>query len=109
MAAFASAFCLVSTSITYGSFAPAKFARPHRIVWSGINVAGLRVNLSRLGSFHQSKRSFLRSFLQEFKNWEYKRDLLDLDENGFGVVIYSFKKKNIIYSLICFANKISDK
>tara|TARA_B100000579_G_scaffold132682_1_gene107272 strand:- start:1224 stop:2885 length:1662 start_codon:yes stop_codon:yes gene_type:complete len=67
------------------------------------------MKLSRLGSFHQSKLSFLRSFLQEFKNWEYKRDLLDLDENGFGVVIYSFKKKNRIYSLICFANKISDQ
>ena len=51
------------------------------------------MKLSRLGSFHQSKLSFLRSFLQEFKNWEYKRDLFDLDENGFGVVIYSFKKK----------------
>ena len=64
------------------------------------------MKLSRLGSFHQSKLSFLRSFLQEFKNWEYKRDLLDLDENGFGVVIYSFKKKNRIYSLICFANDV---
>ena len=51
------------------------------------------MKLSRLGSFHQSKLSFLRSFLQEFKNWEFKSDLLDLDENGFGVVIYSFKKK----------------
>ena len=37
------------------------------------------MKLSRLGSFHQSKLSFLRSFLQEFKNWEYKRDLLELD------------------------------
>ena len=34
------------------------------------------MKLSRLGSFHQSKLSFLRSFLREFKNWEYKRDLL---------------------------------
>ena len=67
------------------------------------------MKLSRLGSFHQSKLSFLRSFLQEFKNWEYKRDLLELDENGFGIVIYSFRKKKRIYSLICFANKITDQ
>ena len=67
------------------------------------------MKLSRLGSFHQSKLSFLRSFLQEFKNWDYKRDLLDLDENGFGTVIYSFRKKKRIYSLICFANKITDR
>ena len=67
------------------------------------------MKLSRLGSFHQSKLSFLRSLLQEFKNWEYKRYILDLDDNGFGFVIYSFKKKNRIYSFICFANKISDQ
>jgi hypothetical protein len=66
------------------------------------------MKLSRLGSFHQSKLSFLRSFLEEFKDWEYKKDLFDLDENGFGTAIYSFKKKERVYSLICFANKIND-
>jgi hypothetical protein len=67
------------------------------------------MKLSRLGSFHQSRLSFLRSFLDEFKDWEYKNDLFDLDENGFGTAIYSFKKKERVYSLICFANKISDE
>ena len=67
------------------------------------------MKLSRLGSFHQSKLSFLRSFLKEFKDWKYNRNLFDLDENGYGRVIYSFSKKNRTYSLICFANKISDK
>ena len=51
------------------------------------------MKLSRLGSFHQSRLSFLRSFLDEFKDWKYKNDLFDLDENGFGIAIYSFKKK----------------
>ncbi len=51
------------------------------------------MKLSRLGSFHQSKLSFLRSFLSEFKDWDYKRDTFDLDKNGFGVAVYSFKKK----------------
>ena len=32
------------------------------------------MKLSRLGSFHQSKLSFLRSFLDEFKDWDYNRD-----------------------------------
>jgi len=67
------------------------------------------MKLSRLGSFHQSKLSFLRSFLKEFKDWEYNRDLFDLDENGYGRAVYSFSKKNRTYSLVCFANKISDK
>ena len=66
------------------------------------------MKLSKLGSFHQSKLSFLRSFLKEFKDWEYKRDFFELDEFGYGTAIYSFKKNNRIYSLICFANKIND-
>jgi len=67
------------------------------------------MKLSRLGSFHQSKLSFLRSFLNEFKNWEYKRDLFNLDENGYGEAVYSFKKDKRVYSLVCFANFISDE
>ena len=66
------------------------------------------MKLSRLGSFHQSKLSFLRSFLSEFKDWDYNKDLFDLDENGFGIAVYSFKKKERVYSLACFANKIND-
>ncbi len=67
------------------------------------------MKLSKLGSFHQSKLSFLRSFLQEFKDWDYQRDLFDLDENGYGKAIYSFKKNNKIYSLICFSNHLKDE
>ena len=51
------------------------------------------MKLSRLGSFHQSKLSFLRSFLDEFKDWEYKRDLFNLDKNGYGTAVYCFRKK----------------
>ena len=67
------------------------------------------MKLSRLGSFHQSKLSFLRSFLKEFKDWEYKRDLFELDEFGYGTAVYSFKKDKRVYSLICFANQLSEK
>ena len=66
------------------------------------------MKLSRLGSFHQSKLSFLRSFLDEFKDWDYNRDLFNLDTGGYGEAIYSFKKNKRIYSLVCFANKIDD-
>jgi len=66
------------------------------------------MKLSRLGSFHQSRLSFLRSFLSEFKNWDYNRDLFELDKDGYGTAVYSFKKKDRVYSLVCFANKIDD-
>ena len=67
------------------------------------------MKLSRLGSFHQSKLSFLRSFLKEFKDWEYKRDLFELNEFGYGTAVYSFKKDFRVYSLICFANELNEK
>ena len=66
------------------------------------------MKLSKLGSFHQSKLSFLRSFLKEFKDWNYKRDLFELNELGFGTAVYSFKKDNRVYSLICFANDLNE-
>ena len=66
------------------------------------------MKLSRLGSFHQSKLSFLRSFLKEFKDWNYKRDLFELSEKGYGTAIYSFKKGERVYSLVCFANELNE-
>ena len=67
------------------------------------------MKLPKLGSFHQSKLSFLRSFLSEFKDWQYRRDLFELNDKGYGRAIYSFSKKNKTYSLVCFANEISDE
>ena len=67
------------------------------------------MKLSRLGSFHQSKLSFLRSFLKEFKDWDYSRDLFNLNKDGYGEAVYSFKKGNRVYSLVCFANQIKDE
>ena len=66
------------------------------------------MKLSKLGSFHQSKLSFLRSFLSEFKDWKYSRDLFQLNDKGHGRAVYSFTKNNRTYSLICFANEIKD-
>jgi len=66
------------------------------------------MKLSKLGSFHQSKLSFLRSFLEEFKDWNYNRDLFQLNEKGYGTAVYSFSKNKRTYSLVCFANEIKD-
>ena len=51
------------------------------------------MKLSRLGSFHQSKLSFLRSFLNEFKDWDYNRDLFNL-EKGLKKVGFSEAETN---------------
>ena len=65
------------------------------------------MKLSRLGSFHQSKLSFLRSFIREFKCWKFKRDIFELDKDGYGVAVYSVRKNQRVYSLICFSQHIN--
>ena len=47
--------------------------------------------------------------MSEFKDWEYNKDLFALNKKGVGVAVYSFKKKERVYSLVCFANEIKDK
>ena len=66
------------------------------------------MQLSRLGCFHQSKLSFLRSFIREFKDWEFKNEIFDLDKEGYGTAVYSVSNKERTYSLVCFANKLDD-
>ncbi len=65
------------------------------------------MKLSRLGSFHQSKLSFLRSFIREFKYWVFKRDVFNLDKHGYGVAVYSIRRRKRVYSLICFSQYIN--
>jgi len=66
------------------------------------------MKLDRLGSFHQSKLSFLRSFIREFKDWRFETQEIDLDEKGFGHCVYVVSKDNKKYSLICFSNELDD-
>ena len=66
------------------------------------------MKLDRLGSFHQSKLSFLRSFIREFKDWKFETKEIDLDEKGFGHCVYVVSKNNKKYSLVCFSNELDD-
>ena len=68
----------------------------------------LVMKLDRLGSFHQSKLSFLRSFIREFKNWKFTTEKFTLDKQGFGHIVYVVNNGQKQYSLICFSNHIED-
>ena len=68
----------------------------------------LVMKLDRLGSFHQSKLSFLRSFIREFKSWEFTTEKFTLDKQGFGHIVYEVNNGQKQYSLICFSNHIED-
>ena len=61
-----------------------------------------------LGSFHQSKLSFLRSFIREFKNWDFYSHEINLDSKGFGHAVYVVQKDEKKYSLVCFSNHLDD-
>ncbi|MDA8668116.1 hypothetical protein N9M26_00505 [Alphaproteobacteria bacterium] len=66
------------------------------------------MKLNRLGSFHQSKLSFLRSFIREFKDWDFETKEISLDRMGFGHCVYVVKNDSKHYSLICFSNHLDD-
>jgi len=66
------------------------------------------MKLDRLGSFHQSKLSFLRSFIREFKDWDFQTHELKLDNSGFGHGVYVVQKGNKQYSLVCFSNHLDE-
>jgi len=66
------------------------------------------MKLDRLGSFHQSKLSFLRSFIREFKDWAFQTGEFELNEKGFGHCIYIVNKEDKKYSLVCFSNELDD-
>ena len=66
------------------------------------------MKLNRLGSFHQSKLSFLRSFIREFKDWDFETKEISLDQMGFGHCVYVVKNGSKQYSLICFSNHLDE-
>ena len=66
------------------------------------------MKLDRLGSFHQSKLSFLRSFIREFKDWTFQTGDFELNEKGIGHCVYIVNKEDKKYSLVCFSNELDD-
>ena len=51
------------------------------------------MKLDRLGSFHQSKLSFLRSFIREFKDWDFQTHELKLEILDLVTGFMWFKKE----------------
>lgn len=69
------------------------------------------MSLQRLGSMHSSRLSFTRTLIRKMaqEKWVLKNTLWDLDNEGFGDVIYQVKTPHGVYHLVIFANYIKDE
>ena len=77
----------------------------------GLRPAEKVMRLSRLGSFHQSRLSFLRILLRRIsaERWEFKRRVFDINADCSGTAVYTYQLLTRAYSLVAFAHKISDE
>jgi hypothetical protein len=66
------------------------------------------MRLARLGAFHQSRLSFMRTLLRRLKRegWRFDRPLWQVDGRGEGVAVYRARGPERSYSLVCFAHDL---
>jgi hypothetical protein len=66
------------------------------------------MRLSRLGSFHQTRLSFMRQLLRRLVNdsWQFERTQWQVDSNGVGTAVYTASGPERSYSLIAFAHDL---
>ncbi len=66
------------------------------------------MRLARMGSFHQSRLSFMRVLLRRLKKdgWRFDRPLWRIDANGLGVATYRARGPERIYTLVAFAHDL---
>lgn len=66
------------------------------------------MRLDRLGSFHQSRLSFMRVLLRRLKaeSWRFERTSFEIDASGVGIAVYTAIGPKRSYSLIAFAHDL---
>ncbi len=69
---------------------------------------GTVMRLKRMGSFHQTRLSFMRSLLRLMKNegWELSRPIWRIDTKGVGVAVYQAKGPVRTYSVVAFSHDL---
>lgn len=66
------------------------------------------MKLAHLGTFHQSRLSFMRQLLRRLKreNWQFQRPIWTIDEQGVGRAVYTAKGPERTYSLVAFSHDL---
>ena len=68
------------------------------------------MRLGRMGSAFQTRISFMRSLVRRMHReaWTIEQTRFDLDDDGFGVAVYTVCGPERSYSLVAFANLLDD-
>ncbi|MEL7014333.1 MAG: hypothetical protein AAFO72_13790, partial [Pseudomonadota bacterium] len=66
------------------------------------------MKLARLGSFHQSRLSFMRQLLRRLAKdcWRFEKSIFDIDARGVGHAVYAAHGPERSYSLVAFAHDL---
>ena len=77
---------------------------------SSLRDPSVVMNAERLGAMHQTRISFVRTLLRKIdrEKWTLKSHLWDLDDNGYGQVIYRLQAAEHTYHLVVFCNELAD-
>jgi len=73
--------------------------------------ASVVMKLARMGSFHQSRLSFMRVLLRRLKaeNWQFRQAEWRIDKDGVGVATYEAIGPERTYTLVAFAHDLPDE
>ena len=65
---------------------------------------------ARMGSFHQTRLSFMRTLLRSLKRerWQFQRIRWQVDARGSGLALYRATGPQHSYTLVCFAHDLPD-
>ncbi len=69
------------------------------------------MKLARMGSFHQTRLSFMRTLLRRLKKeqWQFKRIVWEISDEGFGRAVYTVTGPVRSYSLVAFSHYLADE
>ncbi len=68
------------------------------------------MNLERLGAFHQTRLSFVRSLMRKMmrENWQIEQIIFDLDAQGYGTCVYRIEPPSELYTLVVFSQPLDE-
>lgn len=67
------------------------------------------MDLERLGALHQSRLSFMRTLVRRImkERWQITPSLFELDDQGYGTVVYQVQAPHGLFSFVLFSNYLS--